>query len=77
MAITDNAFITTFPENKISISFLVWLLRGTDLKRNQNATAQPVISGRKVYPIEVALPPFEEQKVIAKTVKLFLKKSKP
>lgn len=35
--------------------------KGTDLKENDNATAQPVISGRKIYPIIVALPPLAEQ----------------
>ncbi len=37
-------------------------LKGTNLKENEkNATAQPVISGRKVYPIVVGLPPTAEQ----------------
>ena len=34
---------------------------GTNLKENDAATAQPVISGRKLYPIVVALPPLAEQ----------------
>ena len=59
--VTDNAFITKFSQENISMSFLYWLLRITNLKENESATAQPVISGRKVYPIVVALPPFEEQ----------------
>ena len=40
---------------------MYWLLRITNLKENENATAQPVISGKKVYPIVVALPPLSEQ----------------
>ena len=69
--VTDNAFITTFSENHILISFLYWLLRGTNLKENDNATAQPVISGRKLYPLVVALPPLDEQKrIVIKVVEL-------
>ena len=59
--VTDNAFITKFSEKNIDLNYLAWLLKGTDLKENQNATAQPVISGRKIYPIIVAIPPQVEQ----------------
>ncbi|HLP96031.1 MAG TPA: restriction endonuclease subunit S [Saprospiraceae bacterium] len=70
--VTDNAFITTFSEENISIDFLYWLLKGTNLKENDNATAQPVISGRKIYPIVVALPPFNEQnRIVEQIVLLF------
>ncbi|MFH2046306.1 MAG: restriction endonuclease subunit S [Pseudomonadota bacterium] len=69
--VTDNAFKTTFSEKKIYINFLFWLLKGTNLKENENATAQPVISGRKVYPIVVGLPPTAEQhRIVAKVDKL-------
>ena len=69
--VTDNAFITKFSQENISMSFLYWLLRITNLKENESATAQPVISGRKVYPIVVALPPFEEQhRIVAKVDEL-------
>jgi len=66
--VTDNAFITTFSEANIYIKFLSWLLNGTNLKENDSATAQPVISGRKIYPIVVALPPLKEQHCIVAKV---------
>lgn len=59
--VTDNAFITSFSEEVFTIRYLALLLKGTNLKENENATAQPVISGRKVYPIPVCFPPVEEQ----------------
>lgn len=69
--VTDNAFITTFSEENIDLNFLSWLLKGTNLKENESATAQPVISGRKIYPIIVGLPPLEEQKrIVAKVNEL-------
>lgn len=66
--VTDNAFVTKFSETNIYRDFLMWLLKGTNLKEDENATAQPVISGRKVYPIIVGLPPLEEQKNIVEKV---------
>ncbi len=69
--VTDNAFVTTFSEENIHLGFLYWLLKGTNLKENENATAQPVISGRKVYPIVVGLPPTTEQhRIVAKVDEL-------
>jgi type I restriction enzyme S subunit len=65
--ITDNAFITHFCQDSIYLRFLVLLLNGTNLKENENATAQPVISGSKIYPIVVGLPPLPEQRrIVAK-----------
>ena len=63
--ITDNAFVTSFDEDSINQKFLYQLLTNTDLRQNDSSTAQPVISGAKVYPIGILLPPIAEQKVIA------------
>ena len=63
--ITDNAFITQFSKSYISKTFLFRLLQNTDLRQNDSSSAQPVISGAKIYPIEIKLPPLTEQKVIA------------
>ncbi|MGH8494113.1 MAG: restriction endonuclease subunit S [Moraxellaceae bacterium] len=69
--VTDNAFITRFSENDIYLKYLYWLLRITNLKENEGATAQPVISGAKVYPIVIALPPLAEQhRIVAKVDEL-------
>lgn len=59
--ITDNAFRTKYSKNDIHQAFLELLLNATDLKEQENATAQPVISGSKIYPIVVGLPPLAEQ----------------
>jgi type I restriction enzyme S subunit len=69
--VTDNAFVTEFPADEIFQSFLVLLLRATNLKENERATAQPVISGSKIYPIIVGLPPLAEQhRIVAKVDEL-------
>ncbi|MDT7518961.1 restriction endonuclease subunit S [Rhodoferax sp. TBRC 17660] len=66
--VTDNAFITRYPKVCLDMEWLYWLLVGTNLKENDSATAQPVISGRKLYPIVVALPPLAEQSRIVTRV---------
>lgn len=45
--ITDNAFITQYTEKYIDRDYLVLMLRFMNLGRSNNATAQPVVSGKK------------------------------
>lgn len=66
--VTDNAFITTYPEKTIDRSYLVYVLRFLDLGQKSNATAQPVVSGKKIYPMLLPLPPLAEQKRIVKKI---------
>ena len=66
--VTDNAFMTDFCAEAIAQRFLLLLLTATNLKENENATAQPVISGSKIYPIVVGLPPLAEQHRIVSKV---------
>jgi type I restriction enzyme S subunit len=69
--VTDNAFITTFNDQHLDLDFLSWLLKATDLRKRDNATAQPVISGAKIYPTILALPPLVEQRrIVAKVDQL-------
>ena len=65
--VTDNAFITAYPTNSIDRDFLVYMLRHMNLGQNNNATAQPVVSGKKIYPLLFPIPPLAEQKrIVAK-----------
>ncbi|CRE57013.1 TPA: restriction endonuclease subunit S [Yersinia enterocolitica] len=66
--VTDNAFVVEFSESNLDLSYAELLLKITNLKENENATAQPVISGRKIYPIVLAIPPYREQQKVVKKV---------
>jgi len=69
--VTDNAFITTYPEKYIDRAYLVYILRHMNLGKSNNATAQPVVSGKKIYPLLFPLPPLAEQKrIVAKLEEL-------
>ena len=70
--ITDNAFLTNFNQEYLSKNYLFKLLGATNLRGDDSSTAQPVISGRKIYPIEIRLPPLAEQKVIAQKLDTLL-----
>lgn len=66
--VTDNAFITTFPENCIEPEFMILLLRFLDLNHLSYDGSQPVISGKRVYPLPTPLPPMSEQVAIVERV---------
>jgi restriction endonuclease S subunit len=72
--VTDNCFITSF--NKICIyrDYLIWHLKYMDLGKSSYDGAQPVISGKRVYPLLTFIPPYDEQKVIVQKVELLFKK---
>ena len=70
--VTDNAFITTYPKECLNREYLVFVLRHLDLGKDNNATAQPVVSGKKIYPKLFPLPPLDEQKRIANKIEELL-----
>lgn len=72
--VTDNALIVEFNSEKIHTRFLFWLLSCIDLRKNDGSTAQPVISGSKIYSIEIPFPPLaEQQRIIDRIESLFAK----
>jgi type I restriction enzyme S subunit len=65
--ITDNAFFTIYNEEKLYQKFVIWILKTINLQVDTSATAQPVISGGKIYPILIPVPPLAEQRrIVAK-----------
>lgn len=53
--ITDNALIVKFKTEGIDIVFARLLLGFHNLNKLSNSTAQPVISGSKIYPYKISL----------------------
>ena len=69
--ITDNAFITHYSKSYINQKYLAFILKQMNLGGKNNGVAQPVVSGKKIYPMFFPLPPLEEQKrIVAKIEKL-------
>lgn len=75
--VTDNALIVKFNTNNIDIKFMYRLLSYIDLRKNDSSTAQPVISGSKIYPLKVIIPTLSEQREIVRILdSLFEKEQK-
>jgi type I restriction enzyme S subunit len=70
--VTDNAFITTFSESCLAMDFLILLLRFLDLNHLSYDGSQPVISGKRVYPLPTPLPPLAEQAAIVERVEVLM-----
>ena len=66
--ITDNAFIVKFSEQQMDVTYFFWLLTYSNLGQTSNSSAQPVISGKTIYPVIVPLPPLSEQREIARRI---------
>ena len=62
--ITDNALYIGVKIKEYLDSFMYYVLCKTNLNSYANQSAQPVISGQKIYEICVALPSYEEQEKI-------------
>lgn len=68
--ITDNALRVKFSSAILNREFLHYALMGTNLRENMSSTAQPVISGQKIYPLEFRLPILEEQVEIVRCIEI-------
>ncbi|WP_409968520.1 restriction endonuclease subunit S [Bengtsoniella intestinalis] len=72
--ITDNALICSYYRSKLNSKYLFWLLNDLGLGKYNASSAQPVISGTKIYPISVPLPPLAEQhRIVTRIESLFAK----
>lgn len=66
--VTDNALRVKFDPAKLDRKYLYFALQGTDLRQNMSSTAQPVISGQKIYPLPFNRPTLPEQTEIVRRV---------
>ncbi|WP_372745963.1 restriction endonuclease subunit S [Lutibacter sp.] len=70
--VTDNALIVNFKLLGFNLRFMQLKLQFENLNKLSNSTAQPVISGSKIYAYEISFPPFPEQRaIVAKIEELF------
>lgn len=62
--VTDNALVVSYNVELVNTKFLYYLLKINELGKYSNSSAQPVISGAKIYSIKIQLPPLKEQQRI-------------
>ena len=70
--VTDNAFITHFNEELLQMKWLKFLIDYLEPRKRASSTAQPVISGKLLYPMLVPLPPLAEQHRIVQRIEELL-----
>lgn len=66
--ITDNALIVDFLIHSLDLRYMKLRLEYLDLNKHSVSTAQPVISGSKIYPLFIGLPCLQEQIEIANQI---------
>ena len=70
--VSDNAFTITILKDIFYKKYLYYLIQFLNLRKYSNSTAQPVISGKTIYPIHVIIPPINEQhRIVSKIEKIF------
>ena len=70
--VTDNALIVTFAQNNLYVDYLQYVLGWLNIRTTSNSTAQPVVSGKGIYPLLFPLPPLAEQhRIVAKIEEVF------
>ena len=71
--VSDNAFTITIHKDIFYKKYLYYLIQFLNLRKYSNSTAQPVISGKTIYPIHVIIPPLKEQhRIVAKIEEIFM-----
>ena len=71
--VTDNALIVDPYTVNINTDWLCLVLIWSNLRKTSNSTAQPVVSGKSIYPIYVPLPPKNEQNRIVNNFDVFIR----
>lgn len=59
--VTDNALIVSQRDPAVRRSYLASALRHANLNQYAGRSAQPLVSGSRIYPVEIAIPPDAHQ----------------
>ena len=64
--VTDNALIVDVKKAGILTDYLAAALTYADLNQYAGKSAQPLVSGSRIYPVEILVPPVALQSAFAK-----------
>lgn len=59
--VTDNALYVSEHDSRVDFDFLAYSLKLANLNQYASQSAQPLISGSRIYPVEILVPPTEQQ----------------
>lgn len=64
--ITDNALYVSEIDDRVDFDFLATSLSFANLNQYASQSAQPLVSGGRLYPVQILVPPKNEQKVFVR-----------
>lgn len=59
--ITDNALFVSDLDSRLEFDYLAFALKQARLNQYASQSAQPLISGSRIYPVEIIVPPKDKQ----------------
>jgi type I restriction enzyme S subunit len=68
--VTDNALIVRHNSEETNRKYLFYALQAINLRENEASTAQPAISGQKIYPLRLRVPTLPEQREIVRRIEV-------
>lgn len=66
--VTDNALIVNLYSDELVKEWLYYVLLWCNIRKTSNSTAQPVVSGKSIYPLWIPLPSLQEQNRIVEGI---------
>jgi type I restriction enzyme S subunit len=66
--VTDNALYVSERKTDLEFSYLAYALTYADLNQYASQSGQPLISGSRIYPVEILVPPLPLQREFASRV---------
>lgn len=67
--VTDNALYVSECSRELNPLYLSEALRVADLNQYAGRAGQPLISGNRIYPVEILVPPVEDQEKFANSIR--------
>ena len=66
--VTDNALYINERKKTVEFGYLVHALMRANLNQYASQSGQPLVSGSRIYPVEILVPPIELQRAFARRV---------
>ena len=66
--VTDNALYISERKKAVEFGYLVYALMRANLNRYASQSGQPLVSGSRIYPVEILVPPIDLQREFAQRV---------
>ena len=68
--VTDNALYVDEIDKELDFGYLSFALKAAKLNSVSSKSGQPLVSGSRIYPVEILVPPLEQQYLFSERIKL-------